>query len=49
LGSPEEYKEMNLMVKLDQEISKREIMERLVGIHFNPRTTADLLSGSFDL
>jgi excinuclease ABC subunit B len=46
LGSPEEYKEMNLMIKLDQEISKRELMERLVGIHFT-RTTADLLSGQF--
>lgn len=46
LGSPEEYKEMNLMVKLDQEISKRELMERLVDIHFT-RTTADLLSGQF--
>ncbi len=46
LGSPEEYKEMNLMVKLDMEISKRELMERLVGIHFT-RTTADLLSGQF--
>ncbi len=46
LGSPEEYKEMNVMVKLDMEISKRELMERLVGIHF-VRTTADLLSGQF--
>lgn len=46
LGSPEEYKEMNLMVKLDMEISKRELMEKLVNIHFS-RTTADLLSGQF--
>ncbi len=46
LGSPEEYKEMNVQVTLDMEISKRELMERLVGIHF-VRTTADLLSGQF--
>lgn len=46
LGSPEEYKQMNLMIRLDMEISKRELMERLVGIQFN-RTTADLLSGQF--
>lgn len=46
LGSPEEYKEMNLMIKLDQEISKRELMERLIGIHF-VRTTTDLSSGQF--
>ena len=46
LGSPEEYKERNLLIKLDMEISKREIMEKLVGIHF-VRTTADLSSGQF--
>jgi excinuclease ABC subunit B len=46
LGSPEEYKEMNLMIKLDMEVSKREIMEKLVNIHF-VRTTADLSSGQF--
>ena len=46
LGSPEEYKEMNLMIKLDMTISKRELMEKLVNIHFT-RTTADLLSGQF--
>lgn len=46
LGSPEEYKNLNLMVKLDMEISKRELMEKLVSIHF-VRTTADLSSGQF--
>ncbi len=46
LGSPEEYKQMNLMIKLDMEITKRELMEKLVTIHFS-RTTADLLSGQF--
>lgn len=46
LGSPEEYKNLNLMVKLDMEISKRELMEKLVNIHFT-RTTADLNSGQF--
>lgn len=46
LGSPEEYKQMNLMINLDMEITKRELMEKLVGIHF-VRTNADLLSGQF--
>ena len=46
LGSPEEYKEMNFMIRLDMQISKREMMEKLVNIHFG-RTTADLRSGQF--
>lgn len=46
LGSPEEYKEMNFLIHLDMQISKREMMERLIHIHFG-RTTADLKSGQF--
>jgi excinuclease ABC subunit B len=46
LGSPEEYKQMNLMLQIDQVITKRELMENLVRIHFS-RTTADLRSGEF--
>ncbi len=46
LGSPEEYKELHLMIRVGMEITKRELMEKLVGIHF-ARTTADLLSGQF--
>ena len=46
LGSPEEYKQMNLMLQIGQQISKRELMENLIRIHFS-RTTADLRSGEF--
>ena len=46
LGSPEEYKEMNFLIHLDMQISKREMMERLIHIHFG-RTNADLKSGQF--
>ncbi len=46
LGSPEEYKEMNFLIHLDMQTSKREMMERLIHIHFG-RTTADLKSGQF--
>ncbi len=46
LGSPEEYKQMNVMLQLDQVISKRELMENLIRIHF-ARTTADLRPGEF--
>ncbi|MDB4983928.1 MAG: UvrB, excinuclease subunit excinuclease subunit [Patescibacteria group bacterium] len=46
LGSPEEYKEMNFLIRLDMQISKREMMEKLIHIHFG-RTNADLKSGQF--
>lgn len=46
LGSPEEYAEMNVQLSLDQKISKRELMEQLVRVHYG-RTTADLNSGQF--
>jgi excinuclease ABC subunit B len=46
LGSPEEYAEMNVQLQLEQQISKRELMEQLVRVHYG-RTTADLSSGQF--
>lgn len=46
LGSPEEYAAMNVQLTLDQKISKRELMEQLVRVHYS-RTTADLNSGEF--
>jgi len=46
LGSPEEYRDMNFLIRLDMQISKREMMEKLINIHF-VRTTADLRSGQF--
>jgi excinuclease ABC subunit B len=46
LGSPEEYAAMNVQLSLDQKLSKRELMEQLVRVHYG-RTTADLNSGQF--
>jgi excinuclease ABC subunit B len=46
LGSPQEYAEMNVQLSLDQQISKRELMEQLVRVHYG-RTTADLNPGQF--
>lgn len=46
LGSPEEYAAMNVGLELDQKISKRDLMEQLVRVHY-ARTTADLNSGEF--
>ena len=46
LGSPEEYAAMNVGLQLDQKISKRELMEQLVRVHYE-RTTADVSSGQF--
>ena len=46
LGSPEEYAALNVQLSLDQNISKRELMEQLVRVHYS-RTTADLNSGEF--
>lgn len=46
LGSPEEYAAMNVQLSLDQKISKRELMEQLVRVHYG-RTTADVNSGQF--
>ncbi len=46
LGSPEEYAAMNVGLQLDQVISKRELMEQLVRVHYT-RTNADLNSGEF--
>jgi excinuclease ABC subunit B len=46
LGSPEEYATLNLVLELDQKISKRELMEQLIRVHYS-RTTADLNSGQF--
>lgn len=46
LGSPEEYAAMNVGLQVGQQISKRELMEQLVRVHYS-RTTADLTSGEF--
>ena len=46
LGSPAEYLKRNLLIKIDEQVSKTDIMRRLVDIHFD-RTNADLTPGSF--
>jgi excinuclease ABC subunit B len=46
LGSPDEYLKRNLLLKLDEKLSKTDLMRKLVDIHFE-RTNADLSPGSF--
>lgn len=46
LGSPKEYLERNLFLKVGQQVSRTELMRRLVDIHFE-RTNADVSASSF--
>ncbi|MEA2715041.1 MAG: excinuclease subunit [Candidatus Parcubacteria bacterium] len=46
LGSPAEYEKVNVKVSAGMEISRAELIRKLVGIHF-ARTTADINSGQF--
>lgn len=46
LGSPEEYEKVNLKLKVGMELSRAELIRKLIDIHFE-RTTADLKSGNF--
>jgi excinuclease ABC subunit B len=46
LGSPEEYEKVNLKLKVGMEISRAELIRKLIDIHFE-RTNADLKSGQF--
>lgn len=46
LGSPEEYEKVNLKLKMGMELSRAELIRKLIDIHFE-RTTADLKSGNF--
>lgn len=46
LGSPEEYKTSNMLIKVGDKLGRTEIMKRLVTIHYE-RTNADLNSGDF--
>ena len=46
LGSPEEYEKVNLKLKVGIELSRAELIRKLIDIHFE-RTTADLKSGNF--
>lgn len=46
LGSPEEYKASNLFLKRGDKVSRTELLQKLVYIHYE-RTNADLNSGQF--
>jgi excinuclease ABC subunit B len=46
LGSPEEYEKVNLKLKVSMEISRAELIRKLIDIHFE-RTNADIKSGQF--
>lgn len=46
LGSPEEYEKVNLKLKTGIELSRAELIRKLIDIHFE-RTTADIKSGQF--
>ena len=46
LGSPEEYEKVNLKLKVGMELSRAELIRKLIDIHFE-RTTADVNSGNF--
>ncbi|MEI7463690.1 MAG: DEAD/DEAH box helicase family protein, partial [Candidatus Taylorbacteria bacterium] len=46
LGSPEEYVKVNLKLSINMEISRAELIRKLINIHF-VRTNADLKSGNF--
>ncbi len=46
LGSPVEYEKVNLKLSVDMELSRSELIRKLIDIHF-VRTLADLKSGQF--
>ena len=46
LGSPDEYVKVNLKLSIGMEISRAELIRKLINIHF-VRTNADLKSGNF--
>ena len=46
LGSPVEYEKVNLKLSVGMEISRAELIRKLIGIHF-VRTNADMMSGQF--
>ncbi|HAS80970.1 MAG: UvrABC system protein B [Candidatus Nomurabacteria bacterium GW2011_GWE1_32_28] len=46
LGSPEEYKKVNLKLKIKRKIDRMTLMKKLIEIHFE-RTNADLSPGQF--
>src|SRR3989338_5294287 len=45
-GSPAEYEKENLKLSINQKIDRKELMQKLINIHFT-RTNADLTPGTF--
>ncbi|MEK7463890.1 MAG: excinuclease ABC subunit UvrB [Patescibacteria group bacterium] len=46
LGSPEEYEKVNLKLEKGMDLSRAELIRKLIGVHFE-RTTSDLNAGQF--
>lgn len=46
LGSPEEYEKVNMKISTAMELSRAELIRKLIDIHFE-RTTADMKPGQF--
>ncbi len=46
LGSPEEYRQNNMMLTIGMQIGRNELMRKFIDIHYE-RTNADLISGQF--
>lgn len=46
LGSPEEYRQNNMMLTVGMQIGRNELMRKFIDIHYE-RTNADLISGQF--
>ncbi len=46
LGSPQEYRDMHMIMRVGERASKRELLEKLISIHYE-RTNADLKPGTF--
>jgi excinuclease ABC subunit B len=46
LGSPEEYEKVNMKISRGMELSRAELIRRLIDIHFT-RTNADITPGTF--
>ena len=46
LGSPEEYEKVNLKLKVGEEVSRQDIIKKLINVHFD-RTNSDIKPGTF--
>jgi len=46
LGSPKEYEKVNLKLKVGEEVSRQDIIKKLINVHFE-RTNSDIKPGTF--